>query len=478
MPQAPSKYAIEFEPGAEEFKLPSLDNCLANPDGANCKVVFRQQDVLDAMYAAKLIPDPLTAGATLIKKYESPLITSGYDPVFNFAVDELTSAYGDAGLNSGLTIETTINLKMTKMVEDYLLSPAVFDQFYKTGADSIKIAAVGGNGELLFTVGFHVASQKDLQNVPQEAIINYKTADGKEIKLIRDTDFANFNRSPGSTVKPGVYTAAMEAGVIKDGETRIPNQYGLNPYLNTVDGVIAWNPTNYGNLKPNDPASKVKSDLPLSLNLPAIWTEENTGLAKVIDTTIKMGLYPKGVDLPKADETLTLGQFNARIIDLANYANTITTGGIRCMPTVIDSIRDKTGKLVYSLPSQAACQRVVDAQAAKEIRTILTDPNNKPGWNLGGDRGWWAKTGTTQNDTDNWVITGCPTLKQGVFDSPISMAMWIGNEDGTTPISNGGTAVRNIGPIITGLQKALVGFLGAPPNSPNFSMNTPAVIMN
>src|SRR5260370_28837361 len=111
---------------------------------------------------------------------------------------------------------------------------------------------------------------------------------------------------------------------------------------------------------------------------------------------------------------------------MATGASTLPDMGMRHLPAPIVSIKDATGKDVFSYDPAKNEYRAISEDVAFIIGAIMSDDRNRclefgchgdltlPGRHVA------AKTGTTQLFKDNWTIGFTPTL---------ATAVWIGHPD-------------------------------------------------
>jgi len=221
-------------------------------------------------------------------------------------------------------------------------------------------------------------------------------------------------RQAGSSMKPYVYTAALEHGFTA--ASRIvdePTDF-KDPWTGSV-----WTPKNYDR--------KFKGTLTLRTGLEE---SRNVITAKILDS-----ISPQtGVDYCKKFGltatfypylSLALGTFEVNLTEMVSAYGVFPNKGIRIRPYFISRVEDRDGNLLEENTLQA--EEVISPQTAYLMTNLMEGViqrgtaaaasvllNVSP---LGG------KTGTTDNFSDAWFIGFSPSLCAGV---------WVGKDDNTT----------------------------------------------
>jgi penicillin-binding protein 1A len=242
-------------------------------------------------------------------------------------------------------------------------------------------------------------------------------------------------RQPGSSFKPYVYLPALEAGIP-------PNQLLLDAPVEVVTPQGVWRPGNYGGGAPQGWVT-MRSAMERSLNLVTIRLAQQIGMQAVSDTVNRFGVVP---NMPRylanslgAAETTVLRQ-------AAGYASFVN-GGRQVTPTVIDTVQDRHGRVVWRTDQRRceACETAGPSGGPPELteeRRQIADPiaafqmvsllqgvvqrgtGTRAGEGLG--RPVAGKTGTTDDYKDAWFVGFTPDVVIAVwigFDEPRSMAV-------------------------------------------------------
>src|SRR5256712_11218140 len=262
---------------------------------------------------------------------------------------------------------------------------------------------------------------------------------------------ANTPRQPGSTFKIYTYTAASECRRFNM-ITPILDAPLVFPTWGGVSGFEPYIPLNY-DLRYHG-VLPLKMAMGNSLTIPAVKTELRVGLQTVLSVARRMGV----THLTQPDEnyslSLTLGGYEVTPLDMATGVSTLATLGVRHTPAPVLSIKDATGKDVFTYDPAKNEYRAISEDVAYIIAAIMSDDRNRcMSFGCHGDltlpgRHVAAKTGTTQAFRDNWTIGFTPTL---------ATAVWNGNPD-NTPLSHNSTGIVGAAPIWHKfIQQALAG---------------------
>ena len=274
-----------------------------------------------------------------------------------------------------------------------------------------------------------------LRQVPkvEGAMVCLDPTSGRVLALVGGWSFQNsqFNRAtqaerqPGSSFKPIVYLAAM--------------MKGISPSQEFLDGPFSmgnWRPENYE--MDYNGMTTLHDALRESLNLVTIRLAAHIGMTSVADLAIAMGetdTVPKY--LPSA-----LGAIDTTVLREAGAYATIAEGGHLVTPSLIDSVQDRDGKVIWAPPGFTlapdepagappglvdARPSVSDPQSTFQVQTMMEDVV-KRGTGVpagaGIDRPIAGKTGTTQDFNDAWFVGFTPNLVTAVwvgFDQPASL---------------------------------------------------------
>jgi len=215
-------------------------------------------------------------------------------------------------------------------------------------------------------------------------------------------------RSPGSALKPFTYLLAIEHGanpgtVVADVPTTFVTPTGL------------YRPNNY-NHRFHGPVS-LRQALGNSLNVAAIRALELAGGPEPLLRLVRdLGLTTLVRSAEYYGPGLTLGNGEVRLLDLANAYATIARGGQqRPFRLLADEISpDGAGRQLFS---ETSAYLVTDMLADNRARAASFGLNSY----LALPFRVAAKTGTSSDYRDNWVVAYTPEF---------TVAVWVGNPDG------------------------------------------------
>jgi len=248
------------------------------------------------------------------------------------------------------------------------------------------------------------------KNVSQTALVTL-APDGGVMALIGGKDYhdSSFNRAfqakrqPGSSFKPIVYLAGLEAG--------------LTPATEIMDAPISfgsWSPANFdGKYYGKVPMAFALAN---SLNSVAVRILDFAGVGRAVDIAHALGITSDvGANL-----SLALGTSEVAPIELATAYNTIAQLGQYHTTYIVDHITDTKGEKLYQfVPFEGKQVAPQDKVAALTMMmTGVVNFGTGMGANIG--RPQAGKTGTTQDYHDAWFAGFIPQL---------TTVVWMGNDD-------------------------------------------------
>lgn len=244
-------------------------------------------------------------------------------------------------------------------------------------------------------------------------------------------------RQPGSSMKPVIYAKAFEIGytpntVLWDVETTFP----------TVTGD--YTPHNYDETE-RGPV-RVREAIQMSLNIPAVKMVYLVGVETALDFATSLG-YSSFGDHSAFGLSLVLGGGEVKLLEHTNAYAILANEGMRHDLASILRVEDSQGVVLEEWKEREGKQ-VIDQNVARMITHVLTDNEARTpifGANSYlqlGERPVAAKTGTTNDYRDGWLLGYTPSLAAGV---------WVGNND-NTPLNRAGGSI-GAGPIWNGFMK-------------------------
>ncbi|WP_245583663.1 transglycosylase domain-containing protein [Salinimicrobium xinjiangense] len=209
-------------------------------------------------------------------------------------------------------------------------------------------------------------------------------------------------RQIGSTFKPVVYTAAVEAGID-------PCTYYS---VREVSYAGGWTPSNSGN-EEEDPYMNypMPTALAKSINTIAVKVLYDVGLQNVIDQAKKM-MFPE--ELPKYP-SIALGTAELSAAELAGSFAGYVNRGKAARPFYLTRIQDKYGNTIAEFQPQLASSPAFSSTTGQVMvemmkGTVNSGTASRLRYKYGLPNDIAGKTGTTQNNKDGWFVGITPNL--------------------------------------------------------------------
>ncbi len=241
---------------------------------------------------------------------------------------------------------------------------------------------------------------------------------GFDFNLSKFNHVTQAHRQPGSSLKPFIYSAALEKGYTA---ASIVDDAPLS-FSATETGDDAWSPQNYDN-NFRGPV-RLRKALSQSINTVAIRILEKIGPSYAQSYLTRFGFKAK--DHPPY-LTLALGAGSTTPWEMATAYAVFANGGYLVKPSIITKIVDSNGKVIMQSKFQRAgkdAPRVIDARNAYIMNSMLQSvvQNGTATKALSLKRTDIAgKTGTTNDHKDAW-FTGYSPKQVGIawigFDKP------------------------------------------------------------
>ena len=234
-----------------------------------------------------------------------------------------------------------------------------------------------------------------------------------------DATSTRSGRQPGSSFKPLLITAALEAG-FPPGWTADSRSGQLITGPAQCSEAEPWRPNNFGGGgRQYDMYSGIKA----SSNVFHAKLISEVGPEKVVETANRMGIFASELS-PVC--SMALGTEEVFPLEMASAFATLAAQGQYCRPYAISRIETRDGELLYE--HSPDCTQAVDEQIARRVIDIMEGPVTRGGTapQIAGDlsphpaRG---KTGTTQDYRDAWFVGYVPQL---------ATAAWVGYPNGVT----------------------------------------------
>ena len=277
----------------------------------------------------------------------------------------------------GLSVRTTINLKMTEYAYEAIEKGT---KLYQERNPKVPI-------------------------LPEVALLAMEVKTGEIKVLIGGKDFATspYNRitqakrQPGSAFKPIIYLAALMEGLM-------PDTMLLDAPLSFTDSAgNIWQPHNYKNEYLG--AVTMRKALELSLNSATVRLLERVGVSKVVDLAER--LHMSSTFAPNL--SLALGSTEVSPLELAAAYATVARNGKYLSPTTIRTVLTPQGEEIRRESSEEqvvpppASSMLIDMMKGVIKRGTAAKAAKMPYYLAG-------KTGTTNDFRDAWFVGFSPDL--------------------------------------------------------------------
>lgn len=219
-------------------------------------------------------------------------------------------------------------------------------------------------------------------------------------------------RQVGSTIKPFLYSLAMENGMS-------PCDMAPNRQQSYRVGGTWWTPRNASHARYGQMVT-LKWGLAQSNN----WISAYL-MSKLNPQQFVTMLHDYGINNPRIHPSMSLclGPCEVSVAEMVSAYTTFANHGIRCAPMMVSRIEDNEGNIIATF--QPRMNEVISADCANKMLVLLqgvvdggTASRLRYMYHFEGQIG--AKTGTTNNNSDGWFMGFTPQLVSGC---------WVGGED-------------------------------------------------
>lgn len=219
-------------------------------------------------------------------------------------------------------------------------------------------------------------------------------------------------RQVGSTIKPFLYSLAMENGYS-------PCDVAPNVQRTYMVAGKPWTPRN-GSRSRYGQMVTLKWGLAQSNNWISAYLMSRLNPYQLVQL-----LHDYGINNPDIypSMSLCLGPCDVSVAEMVSAYTVFANHGIRCAPLFVSRIEDNEGNVITEF--QPRMNEVISAETAQKMLVMMmgvvdggTAGRLRFRYNLTGQIG--AKTGTTNLNSDGWFIGFTPDLVTGI---------WVGGED-------------------------------------------------
>lgn len=379
-----------------------------SPYGGNLENLEKRKNlVLRRMEEIGFITaDEREAAATEIVTFNPRPDQSLQAPHFVFYVrDYLEKKYGQAAIEErGFEVTTTLDFELQQKAQEIILKGATENEKNFNASNAGLVALDPTTGQILAMVGSRDYFDEDI-----DGAVNVTLA----------------KRQPGSSFKPFVYATAFKKGYTPDTILfDVPMQFSTACSVsNMTSEGECYSPKNY-DLVFRGPLT-IREALAQSVNVPAIQGLYLAGINASLKTARDLGISTLA-DSARYGLTLVLGGGEVTLLEMAGAYGTFANEGNRNPTVAILRVEDAEGNMLEEFSEKP--YRVLDRNIALQISDILSDNAARtpafgersslyfPGRDVA------AKTGTTNDYRDAWILGYTPNLVVGA---------WAGNNDNT-----------------------------------------------
>jgi len=285
-----------------------------------------------------------------------------------------------AALGRDLVVETTLDEGDEAAAAN--ATAETLAQYRRRGVSQAALVAIDGLGRMRAMIG-----GADYQQGPFDRAVDA-------------------HRQAGSSWKPFVYLAALEAG-------RTPDSPVVDEPV-TIDG---WTPANY---EPEylGPIT-LESALAHSINTVAARLADEVGRPVVAAAAHRVGI----VSPINTDPAMALGTTLVTPLEMAQAYDAFSNGGYRVAAYGVQRIRVVGGQVIYQHPEPTATPAIANpplGELDRMLRTVIASGTGVraaiPAYDLAG------KTGTTSDYKDAWFCG---------FTGGLTAVVWVGRDDDT-----------------------------------------------
>ncbi len=289
---------------------------------------------------------------------------------------------------------------------------------------------------------------------------------GPDYKSFKYDNARQGKRQVGSTIKPYLYTLAMQEGYY-------PCDKVLNVPQTFVLADTTWTPESEDRIESIGKEVTLKWGLTRSSNNISAYLMRQFGPQAMVEMCRKLGITSYLPPYP----SLCLGPADITLLEMVSAYNTYPSRGVHIDPVLVTKIEDKEGNVLGTFAPRKR-EAISESTAYLMVNLMEGVVNEGSGarlrfrYQLKGPVA--GKTGTTNDKSDGWFIGYVPNLTAGV---------WVGAEDRQVHFESmalgqaANTAVPIWGLFMKKVQADTSGTLGVSPMDqfiapPGISFNT------
>ena len=369
-----------------------------NPYGKNLNLLLQRKNlVLKKMKEYGFISEKEYQEAIKEKiKLQPPKIKILAPHFVMYVKSYLEKKYGEKVLKTkGLKVITTLDLEVQKMAEEAIKWGVERNRKIANAQNAAMVVEDARSGQILAMVGSY-----DYFDIENQGNYNCTLA----------------LRQPGSAFKPFAYLAAFLKGyndqtIVFDVKT----DFDLSEKK--------YEPQNFDKIF-RGPVT-LREALAQSINVPSVKVLYLAGIEDTLNLAKKLGISTL-TDPKRYGLSLVLGGGEVRLIEMVHAYSVFAQEGIWRPQSFILEIKDNQGNILEKWEDQP--KLVIENQEAVRLLNDILKDNKARAPLFGGENNLVqiddyeiaAKTGTTQDSRDAWVIAYTPSYVTGI---------WVGNND-------------------------------------------------
>lgn len=214
-------------------------------------------------------------------------------------------------------------------------------------------------------------------------------------------------RQVGSTMKPFVYSLAMEHGMTP-----------CDQVINQPYSIGTWSPRNSSSSRIGDLVD-LRWGLQQSNNWITAYLMTRLSPFELVNLVHSFGVVNRNLYPSPA---LSLGSCEISVAEMASAYTAFVNKGLRSAPLLVTKVEDANGNEIASFAPQMN-EVISDKSAQNMLSMLVAVVNGGTGSRVGryiSRTNVGGKTGTTQNNSDGWFVGFTPSLVT---------AVWVGGED-------------------------------------------------
>lgn len=252
-------------------------------------------------------------------------------------------------------------------------------------------------------------------------VVSMDPLTGEVKAYVGGTDYNQFKydmagvgrRQVGSTIKPFLYSLAMEHGFSPCDETQ-----NVRQTIVTENGQL-WSPRNSSKQRIGETVT-LKWGLQTSNNWISAYLMSKLSPYSLKKLIHQFGLLNKDI---QPVPSLCLGPCEASVIEMVSAYTAFVGKGIRTAPLMVTRIEDNAGNVIATFSARKN-EVISEESSYKMIEMLRAVVNEGTGTRIRRDHKIYAdmggKTGTTNNNADGWFMGFTPSLVTGC---------WVGGEE-------------------------------------------------